>query len=229
MKKENRYEIKFALNELEITQALSWLSKIGARKKYEDRNVNSLYFDNLNHEAIKDNLAGITPRHKVRLRWYGDITSEVLDPNLEIKIRNGRLGSKILFPLAKIKNLISTESIYSLSKNIFWELRRSKFTHKVSNNYLLPMLIAQYQRKYYEIDNGIRITIDREIRFLNANQNVRLKFLRPINYNYYVMELKFSQDLKFSAAKLIQSLSLTPKRFSKYLIGSAMLGYTSYI
>lgn len=229
MNKENRYEIKFTLNELEVTQALSWLSQIGARKKYEDRNVNSLYFDNLNHEAIKDNLAGITPRHKVRLRWYGDITSEALDPNLEIKIRNGRLGSKILFPLTKIKNLINTKSIYSLSENVFRELRRSKFVHKAINSYLLPMLIAQYQRKYYEIDNGIRITIDREISFLNANQNVKLKLLRPINYGHYVMELKFSEDLKFSAAKLLQSLSLTPKRFSKYLIGSAMLGYASYI
>ena len=199
------------------------------RPGYNDRYVNSLYFDNLNHEAIKDNLAGITPRHKVRLRWYGDKISEALNPNLEIKIRNGRLGRKILYPLDNIKTLINNKSIHSLSNNLFKELRASKFVHSAINDYLLPMLIVQYQREYYELSNGIRVTLDRNIKYFNINQYLDSKILRPAIYNNYVMELKFSQELKSTAANFMRSLTLTPKRFSKYLNGLVIFGNVVYI
>lgn len=226
---ENRYEIKFTLNEFGITHALSWLAQIGAKKKYQDRDVNSLYFDNLNQDAVKDNLAGITPRFKVRLRWYEGKTLEKFDPNLEIKTRNGRLGSKILCPLPEIRKSIDTKSIFSLSEEVFQKSRQFNIAHKSINSHLLPMLIVQYQREYYEINNGLRITIDKKIKFSDANQNIKLKFIKPINFDQYIMELKFSQNLKLQVANLMRSLSLTPKRLSKYLLGLAMLGYATYI
>ena len=71
MKNDFRYEIKFVLNEREMSHALTWLSIIGT-KKFSDRSINSLYFDNLNQELARDNLAGISNRCKVRLRYYGD-------------------------------------------------------------------------------------------------------------------------------------------------------------
>ena len=226
---EDRYEIKFTLNEFGITHALSWLSQIGAKKKYQDRDVNSLYFDNLNLDAVRDNLTGTTPRYKVRFRWYEGETFEKFDPNLEIKTRNGRLGSKILYPIPKIRKSISTQSVFSLSEEVIQKSRQFNNAHKSINSNLLPMLIVQYQREYYEIKNGIRITIDKKIRFSDANQNIKLKFLKPITSNQYILELKFSQELKFSASNLIRSLSLTPKRLSKYLLGLSMLGYATYI
>ncbi len=226
---EDRYEIKFILNESGITHAQSLLAKIGANKKYQDRDVNSLYFDNINLDAVRDNLSGTTPRHKVRLRWYEGETLEKFDPNLEIKTRNGRLGSKVLYPFPKIRKSIVTKSIFSLSKEVIQKSRQFNIAHKSINSYLLPMLIVQYRREYYEIKNGIRITIDKKIRFSDANQNIKLEFLKPITFDHYIMELKFSQDLKFSASNLIRSLSLTPKRLSKYLLGLSMLGYATYI
>jgi hypothetical protein len=226
---EDRYEIKFTLNELGITHALSWLARIGAKKKYQDRDVNSLYFDNLNQDAIKDNLAGSTPRYKVRLRWYEGKTLEKFDPNLEIKTRNGRLGSKILYPLPEIKKSIDTKSIFSLSKEVIQKSRQFNIAHKSMHSHLLPMLIVQYQRGYYEVNNGLRITIDKKIKFSDASQNIKLKFLKPIAFDHYIMELKFSQNLKLQVANLIRSSILTPKRLSKYLLGLSMLGYSTYI
>ena len=171
---EDRYEIKFTLNELGITHALSWLAHIGAKKTFQDRDVNSLYFDNINLDAVRDNLSGTTPRHKVRLRWYKSKTLEKFDPNLEIKTKNGRLSSKILFPLPEIKKSIDTKSIFSLSEKVIQTSRQLNIAHKSINTHLLPMLIVQYQREYYEIKNGIRITIDKKIRFSDANQNIKL-------------------------------------------------------
>ena len=49
MKNDFRYEIKFVLNEREMSHALTWLSIIGT-KKFSDRSINSLYFDNLKYQ-----------------------------------------------------------------------------------------------------------------------------------------------------------------------------------
>ena len=52
------------------------------------RIVNSIYYDNPQYSSIKDNLAGITPRSKYRLRWYGDI-KVLKDPKLEVRDSSG--------------------------------------------------------------------------------------------------------------------------------------------
>lgn len=228
MTNDFRYEVKFVLNEREMTHALSWLTMIGAKKRFPDRIVNSLYFDNVAQEAVRDNLAGISHRNKIRLRCYGDQLSNPSDPKLEIKTREGRLGSKTIYPLSA-DILLTNKNLYALSRSIFHKLQTSHFTHMAINNYLVPMLLVKYQREYYEVHNGIRITIDKKIRFFNAVQNNSLDSLKPIYYNPYIMEIKFPTELKNHVANLIRSLHLTPKRHSKYLTGLAMLGYVKYI
>jgi hypothetical protein len=41
-----------------------------SKKAYDERRVNSLYFDDLSFPAVRDNLAGISQRNKKRLRLY---------------------------------------------------------------------------------------------------------------------------------------------------------------
>ena len=42
----------------------------GAKKIFEDREINSLYFDNFKKEMFHDSLEGLTPRKKIRIRKY---------------------------------------------------------------------------------------------------------------------------------------------------------------
>jgi len=228
MKNDFRYEIKFVLNEREMSHALTWLSIIGT-KKFSDRSINSLYFDNLNQELARDNLAGISNRCKVRLRYYGDEILESSVQNLEVKLREGRLGSKIIYSLLTIKEALKYKALHELSKDIFQEIYNSYFTHTSINNYLIPILFVKYKREYYKIYNEVRITIDRNIKFYNTPLNAKLDSLKPIFYNSCIMEIKFPKNLKFDVANLIRSLHITPKRHSKYLTGLAKLGYASYI
>lgn len=228
MKNDFRYEIKFVLNEREMSHALTWLSIIGA-KKFSDRSINSLYFENLKQELARENLAGISDRCKVRLRYYGDDILESSIQNLEIKLREGRLGSKIIYSLLTIKEALKHKTLHELSKNIFQEIYNSHFTHTSINNYLTPILFTKYKREYYKIYNEVRITIDRNIKFYNTPPNVKLSSLKPIFYNSFIMEIKFPKNLKLDVANLIRSLHITPRRHSKYLTGLAKLGYASYI
>ena len=98
MNQDFRYEIKFVANEMNFSIFNKWLfAETDCTKKYPDRQINSLYFDDKNFSCVRDNLSGVAQRKKYRLRWYGKIEQELSDPILEVKIKNGRLGSKKYF------------------------------------------------------------------------------------------------------------------------------------
>lgn len=229
MNDKYRHEVKFVLSEREFAHALSWLNTLGANKKFVDRTVNSLYFDNITQEAVQHNLAGIAQRHKVRLRWYGDHFTHNSNPKLEIKLRDGRLGSKLVHPLSMGIEALRTRKLATITNDIFNEIRSSNFTHDSINDYLVSMLLVKYRREYYELNNGVRFTIDKQIQFYDANQNSRIDFLKPINYSPYIIEIKFSKDYKNSVSNLLKRTRLTPKRHSKYLAGLAIVGNVSYV
>tara|TARA_Y100000816_G_C25979125_1_gene511135 strand:- start:132 stop:821 length:690 start_codon:yes stop_codon:yes gene_type:complete len=229
MNNKLRYEIKLVLNEREFTHVLLWLNMIGVKKKFADRIVNSLYFDNISQEAIQHNLAGISNRNKVRLRWYGENSLLNSKLQLEIKFRDGRLGSKIKYEISKKMINLKNDLVSKISNEIFKEIYSSNLKHSSINDYLVPMLLVKYERKYFENINGIRITIDNKIQFYDTSQNIKLNSLKPINYSPYIVEIKFSNDYKSHVSNLLRPTLLTPKRHSKYLAGLAVLGYTSYI
>ena len=45
--------------------------------KHPNQTINSLYFDDLKHSSVKDNLSGVANRSKYRLRWYGGLLHDV--------------------------------------------------------------------------------------------------------------------------------------------------------
>ena len=85
--KNSRYEIKFVLSDPQLSQALEWIYfHTSAKSAHPNRLVNSIYFDDNDFTAVKDNLIGLSNRSKYRLRWYGDSRKkEELDLNFEIK------------------------------------------------------------------------------------------------------------------------------------------------
>ena len=72
MNKGHRYEIKFILDNAKLSEIYQWIKDSTFMKKsFPDRKVNSLYFDDENYSCVRDNLAGISDRKKMRFRWYG--------------------------------------------------------------------------------------------------------------------------------------------------------------
>ena len=97
--KSTAHEIKFVVNELELVEVAFLIKRISANSPYPRRGINSLYFDTVDYKCVRENLAGISKRDKIRLRWYDEYKFKRV-PELEIKKRDGRLGSKIKYPLS---------------------------------------------------------------------------------------------------------------------------------
>ena len=104
MSSDYRYEIKFVLDNAGLADAMQWLyTNTTANKSYNNRMVNSIYFDDVNFSSVRDNLAGIAQRNKLRLRWYGNQKNSL--PIFEVKTKNGRLGKKIAYSINSIKTI----------------------------------------------------------------------------------------------------------------------------
>ena len=71
MSSDYRYEIKFVLDNARLADVMQWLyNNTTANKSYDNRIVNSIYFDDVGFSSVRDNLAGTAQRNKFRLRWY---------------------------------------------------------------------------------------------------------------------------------------------------------------
>ena len=186
--------------------------------------MSSLYFDNINWSSVTDNITGIANRKKIRLRWYGQEEKNI--PFLELKIRDGRLGRKIAYPLRSLQDRLFSMDIGSIMAEVKREMIKQ---HVIIDEDLMSTLQVSYDREYYEDLDGIRITIDQNIKFFGACSNQKLSTTLCTPYPYKVMEIKFHPSLKSRVSELMRPLHITTKRHSKYLVGLAMLGYISYV
>ena len=225
MNPDYRYEIKFVLDNSRLSDAMQWIhNETNSIKAYDDRKVNSLYFDDVGFSSVRDNLAGISRRNKFRLRWYGNQKNSL--PFFEVKTKNGRLGCKTSYPIKSIENNLSKLTVDKITSKCIKDLMLHDI---VFDMHLVPTLQVNYEREYYETYDGIRITIDQDIQFFDTQLHTTLDENNPFPYPFKVMEIKFKPSMKETVAELIRPLHITPKRHSKYLIGLAVLGYAVYI
>ena len=226
MNRDYRYEIKFVLDNSDLSKVYSWINcETFAKNSFARRKVNSLYLDDINHSSIQDNLIGISDRKKFRLRWYGDISDDT-KVSFEIKGRNGRLGWKESYEMNSLKGIFAELNLQQISKKCLKDLSINKV---VIDKDIYPMLHVSYDRDYYADPEGIRMTVDTTIQFNQPMYHKVLKENLLTNYPLAVLEIKFTSDLKDQVASIVRSLDLTPKRHSKYLVGMASLGLTTYI
>jgi len=228
MNNPHRYELKFILNEREFSYVTYWIFKTGIQSSYPTRSVNSLYFDNVFHDAVESNLSGLPHRHKVRLRWYGE-GSVGKHAIMEVKSRNGRLGFKQKYEMPFDSFFAHNIPLHKVSKKIFQHFTSNNCEHPFSRDFLVSRLFVTYKRYYYQYLNEIRMTIDKNIMFSQPIQSINLKSLRPIKYHNYILEIKFPLKSKYLVSDLIRTLELTPKRHSKFLVGLSMTGGVNYI
>ena len=205
-----RYERKFILPKnysIDSIESVLIRSKFAFTKHYEDRFVNSIYFDSKNLNSVNENLDGVLSKKKIRLRWYGPYKF-IQNPRLEIKFKKRYLNSKKIFQFKNFKIKFCEKNLNAIHSTL---LTKSNFLkdYKIVTS-------THYRRRYFiSVINNIRATIDTDIfykklRFLN-NFDVDNNDSKPI------LELKYKiADDNYVRANL-QNLSLRFSKNSKYI------------
>ncbi len=188
-----RKEIKFRLSLSELFNLKKDLIKIGMKKLYNSRKINSCYFDTKDLSFFSQSEEGTLPRRKIRVRWYDD----------EMKFFKETKISSIEGRFKLQKKLNGCNSLHDLKKMKFFES---------DHGLIQPIIIVSYLREYYFFKK-LRITIDYNISYIDINSLKLIKYLDREN----VLEVKASENISFD---YIQEFICHPtSRFSKYSRG----------
>ena len=87
-----RKEIKLDIHKNKLLYFKNFLLKNKIIQIFEDRIINSIYFDNKNFECYKDSIEGSVPRKKIRIRYYNNDSNDL---SLEKKISSAEGRFKI--------------------------------------------------------------------------------------------------------------------------------------
>lgn len=189
---------------------------------YQERAVNNIYFDTFEMSNYLDNINGNSHRIKVRIRWYGNLFGNIINPVLEFKIKKGAVGSKVSFPLdtIKIDNNLTIEAIYKVFKKTG--------APDVVKFYLMNLRFSMlncYTRKYFQsADKRFRITIDSGMRFITLSPMQNSFLNESVDYTRTVLELKYEKDDDY-AERITNFFPFRLTRSSKYVTGIEQLNF----
>lgn len=223
LKNSVRREIKFKIFIKDIGEFYSWLYNSPFKKKYDNRTVNSLYYDTINLDFAYDNISGQSNRIKIRTRWYTKNDKNYLDEfckskyfRFEIKRKKNNYSDKIFFPKQyfKKKNSILEQRTF-LKKELNKEL--SKFS-QLSHLVLKDTVFVGYNREYFEhiFSEHVRLTIDKDLSCLICSQIPNSKNTKIAN-NFIIAEFKFNQKNENLVKNLLKKFPFRQMRSSKYL------------
>lgn len=184
---------------------------------YTDRKVTSIYYDDEDLGLYYESLEGISNRKKVRIRFYDDNFNDAV---LENKIKIAETGYKKIY---KLKNKITKERLVDFEYNSDHEKQINLSIPYLIEDLYMPILLVNYRRYYFENNEGIRVTLDLDIRFsrLFKDQSPNLSpYYVPFDFG--VIEIKYDNQNIYDP-KIISQLSsefnLIQTSCSKYTLG----------
>ena len=207
-----RYELKVPFQHAQFTEFESWLQRAGLHpvKQFADRSIHSVYLDTSDLDDYQDNVSGISQRGKLRIRWYNDATDKMV---LELKNKRGKLANKLIIQLENPAGELPFDR--SVSNRLLRSNERSLSIAKQYN--LFPSLHVEYQRAYYELSAGIRMTIDRQMRYQKLYPIHSARATASVVD--IVVEFKYPLGKQKKAAELLAGMPGRVFRHSKYVIG----------
>ena len=205
-----RVELKYLLNQNQVNDFYHKLYRtpFSFIDDFEDRKINSLYFDTHNLEQLTNSTSGSNRKEKFRYRYYGN-SEERLYGQWEIKQKTGIVTEK--------KTFQEIVDFNQLTKHIK-EHRFSKI--QTINNFLLkyPRIVKliSYKRKYFIssiFGNQFRATLDYDI---TSSVIPKLRHQKRSVHSFLIIELKIHKEL-YDNLKIDNFLNLSRIGFSKYV------------
>lgn len=181
-------------------------------------NIRSLYFDDYDDRCYYENLAGITPREKYRIRIYNHSADRI---SLEYKRKERGKTQKITCSLLKVQ----CEQL--MQGNPPADLRSQppllrKLTMEMLHRRMHPAVIVEYDRIPYIYKNGnVRITLDANIfssRAFGDFLSDRIPKRPVMPTGQHLLEVKYDEYLPDFIYHALQLDSLIQTTYSKYFI-----------
>lgn len=209
-----RYERKFIYkknNNLVLINNLLNSKNFAFTPLFNERNVNSIYYDTKDLFSIKENLDGVSHKTKYRLRWYGSIDC-IKNPSFEIKKKIGYLNYKQVTPIDNFSNL-DLKNLKNFKKI------DDLFNKKIKISKMIrPKILVSYSRKYFvSKDKIFRATVDYDLKCKKYNFFGRNLTVNENSFNTVILELKYKSKFDTLFRKIVSFDCMRFNKFSKYV------------
>ena len=211
-----RTEIKYIIPQEDASKIKIQLKKLFPSNN-STYNFRSLYFDNIDNTCYFDNLNGINPREKYRIRIYNLDTNKIF---LECKTKYNSASEKerCLITNSELDSILSHNLNFQSNDKLY-----KKFLIKQSNSCFIPKIIIEYNRFATESPTkDVRITIDENIKSsidINNFLNESICFSSISSFKFCIMEIKYKLIFPEYLNNIINSTNLRREAFSKYYYG----------
>jgi hypothetical protein len=221
--KKLRYERKFITTELNSKEIESLIKANSAifKEIFYKRKINNIYLDSLDLKSYQENIAGVSERLKIRIRWYGPKFGLIKKPILELKMKKGKFGEKLYFPLNEF--IFGKKFTYNKLKKVFLNSNLPKWLNE-KLKFCQLSLFNSYDRKYFiSSDKKYRVTIDKNLIFYKINNANNLFNEKIEDSEKIVIELKYSLKDFRKSQKISQEFPFRLTANSKYCSGVSLL------
>ncbi|MBE5877452.1 MAG: polyphosphate polymerase domain-containing protein [Lachnospiraceae bacterium] len=220
MQKKYRHELKYLVDERDLVLLEDKLKSIMMTDKHYENGayeIRSAYFDDYRDSALNQNLMGVSPRFKYRIRIYNGDSSYI---HLEKKIKNHDMTRKESCRLSyeECRRLLSGQYQIQPEDEMFLK----QFKAYAAMNLLKPKMIVAYERKAFICPDGnIRITFDRNISSVTDIEQFFSQDIvkRPImESGKHVLEVKYDEFMPRYIKETLNDGKLDRTTYSKYYL-----------
>lgn len=221
MEQKYRHEMKYIISQGQLVllrQRLSGLMRLDSHAGENGYNIRSVYFDDYANRCYYENLSGVDPREKFRIRIYNQNPERI---SLECKRKECGKTLKTAAPITpeQYRQLMSGTVPPDLSEQppVLRKMSLEMQLHRMH-----PVVIVDYDRVPYVCREGnVRITLDTNIASSNQLEHFFDRNLakRPVlPYGQQLLEVKYDEYLPDYIYRALQLDSLRQTAFSKYFL-----------
>lgn len=216
MRFERKYFVENLAESLNVKRYLLTESILKFHTAFPNRNINSIYFDDIQNTSFYENIDGLFHKIKLRVRWYNQDPSKCY---LEIKTKEGDRGNKLIHPFQTSYTAQRTV-MEELSKNrellsLFPQLKDctdSTFLRLITEKNK-AVSFNSYNRAYLKSNIcNARLTIDTKLFFLNLRKNFKEEIINEI---FELYEIKYESENEKEVRLTELFLAEMPARLTK--------------
>lgn len=212
-----RYERKWVMDQTSSIAGKALIQNLPLvlTETFTPRSVHSLYFDTEDFLCFQLHESGSRNRYKVRIRWYGDLFADILEAQLEIKIRNERMVKKLTYKLGQLY----INELFLDNCSMAFKANLPKDVAELCRN-LKPKVFTSYDRRYFATYGGkVRVTFDSNLCFYKFSNNKQISMNGMMQAPMSIIELKYPVDLNSELSPYFSSFPGAQTRNSKYTTG----------
>lgn len=218
--KKYRHELKYLADERDMAlleSKLKNIMKLDAHCEGGVYEIRSVYYDDYWNTALKQNLQGVSPRYKYRIRMYDADSSFI---QLEKKTKTHDLTNKESCRLSvdECKALLNGQYHIAEEDGEFLKAFKAYAIHRR----VMPQVIVFYERTAFVCKEGnVRITFDKNISSSSQiDQFFEKQILkRPVMpAGQHVLEVKYDEFIPKYIKDALNTGKMDRTTYSKYLM-----------